>query len=667
MRRPSSLALLVLALLWLSSGGCTRSTGSVGSSQQDSLGSAGDAGDAAPDAANGTPDLGSEADRTAALDVASDASDEDELLGEDLLGPDLEGSDIAPLGKGGLLEGQEESELEQGPTKLLVPKVSLVSAPRWRLVWRDEFDGPQPEDDPACFSRTPQCLYDVASGPRNCPPEASARLQNLNKCNWVVWNFYNYMNGDEADDDGTNAFRYDQLSLEQGMLVLWAHSQPGPYDCGRLVADPLEWDQLNQTTQCPFLSGGVSTQTSGDPSGGLNESVVPGFNQLYGRFEIRARLSDGPGTWPAIWMMHQTWDYGWPYDGEIDIMELWADSSKKVTGAFHGGDFPDKVHLVDRHPWSATSDYYPQSDRKQTWHKDFHVFAVEWDPQEIRFYVDKWLIGTTENGKPMKDKKSGKTYALKTPTHPFYLLLNLTIAPNLGTWLQNLFNDYRPDPDDFTPQRMEIDYVRVYEVCQAGDSDCVENTLNPSCPNPCASVGFFNGYGCLLGAAPDGFKVQLLDGAFYYEQKWLGSIFDPKECRPEHPYVDGKGCYLAAVPQGRSGFVVNQDGQSRYYLQATCNPLEGIANCTTPCPQIGNWDGANCYITSAPSGTTPFLYQNGFYIDASNGTCPLAGSFDGAHCLISSAPSGTSPFIYQNGFYVKGSCGPLPYEDATGL
>lgn len=117
--------------------------------------------------------------------------------------------EVLSVGKGPGLSGQEENELEQGETKLLVPDLEIADTPRWRLAWRDEFNGPQPDEDPSCHSRPPQCQYKVSGGGRDCPQASWAQLGQLNKCNWAVYSFFNYMSGAE----GTNSFRADGNDL----------------------------------------------------------------------------------------------------------------------------------------------------------------------------------------------------------------------------------------------------------------------------------------------------------------------------------------------------------------------------------------------------------------------------------------------------------------------
>jgi hypothetical protein len=100
-------------------------------------------------------------------------------------------------------------------------------------------------------------------------------------------------------------------------------------------------------------------------------------------------------------------------------------------------------------------------------------------------------------------------------------------------------------------------------------------------------------------------------------------------------------------------------------------PLEGkntnllvtkVANapCLTPCPKIGSYDGANCWVGQPPAGTQAFIWATNFYYTPVNGNqCPLPGSsYDGANCFVKAIPSGTSPFIWANNWYVGPVCRP---------
>ncbi len=164
----------------------------------------------------------------------------------------------------------------------------------------------------------------------------------------------------------------------------------------------------------------------------------------YGRFEVRARLPSGRGTWPAIWMLASGHTYGdsyWPDNGEIDIME-------------HVGYNPDVVHATVH-----TRAYHHSIGTQRgaqihvpTARTDFNVYAVEWTPRAIRAFVNDSLYFTFENER-LTNPDAG--YAEWPFDHPFHLLLNIAVG---GSW-----GGAQGVDEAIWPQRMEVDYVRVYQ------------------------------------------------------------------------------------------------------------------------------------------------------------------------------------------------------------
>ena len=183
----------------------------------------------------------------------------------------------------------------------------------------------------------------------------------------------------------------------------------------------------------------------------------------YGKFEIRAKVPEGQGMWPAIWMMPTESVYGtWPKSGEIDIMELVGHIPNVVHGTVHyGPDWPNNLE----HGGSITKSDGNYSD-------DFHVYSIIWKPDQIDWFVD------------------GQLYARTTPSHLaphnwpfdqyFHFILNVAVG---GNW--------PGDPDETTefPQEMIVDYVRVYEdaTLTSSEEDLTlpsNIALNQNYPNP---------------------------------------------------------------------------------------------------------------------------------------------------------------------------------------
>jgi beta-glucanase (GH16 family) len=161
---------------------------------------------------------------------------------------------------------------------------------------------------------------------------------------------------------------------------------------------------------------------------------------LYGRFEARLRLPAEVGMWPAFWMLGGNIDQvGWPACGEIDIMEGKGRLPNWTSGALHRG--PDAgSNLI------TTAEYVlPTGD----FHQEWHLFAVEWWPRQIRWYVDDVLFQVV-------DRPSGvaPAYWPFDQGQPFFLILNLAV----GGW----FDTPHMPPENMEPQRLLVDYVRVY-------------------------------------------------------------------------------------------------------------------------------------------------------------------------------------------------------------
>ena len=162
----------------------------------------------------------------------------------------------------------------------------------------------------------------------------------------------------------------------------------------------------------------------------------------YGRFVVRAKLPSGRGTWPAIWMLPTGWTYGsWPNSGEIDIME-------------HVGFDPDVIHTsIHTRAYNHTINTQKTAQFKlPNSRSEFNVYAVEWTPEEIRGYVNDEQVFTFRNERLTDPAADYRQWPFDKP---FHLLLNLAVG---GTWGGQQGVDLT-----IWPQRLEIDYVRVYQ------------------------------------------------------------------------------------------------------------------------------------------------------------------------------------------------------------
>ena len=221
------------------------------------------------------------------------------------------------------------------------------------------------------------------------------------------------------DEDQAYTARAENLRLEDGMLVIEAHRED--YEGGK------------------YTSGRISSAGKGD--------------FLYGRFEARAKLPRGQGTWPAIWMLPSdpfayatTCDGGewqgnpdcdaWPNSGEIDIMEHVGYQMNHVHGTVHTKAY---YWLV----WEQRKGRVLLDDVADA----FHVYAMEWTPERIDVFVDDVLYFTY-----MNENEGWEEWPFDKA---FHLILNVAVG---GAWGRA----GGPIDESVFPQRMLVDYVRVY-------------------------------------------------------------------------------------------------------------------------------------------------------------------------------------------------------------
>jgi len=198
--------------------------------------------------------------------------------------------------------------------------------------------------------------------------------------------------------------RPENIRVEDGMLVIEAREEDATFS-GK-----------------PYSSARIKTQ-------GLHA-------WQYGRIEARMKLPYGQGIWPALWMLGEDFNQaGWPGAGEIDIMENIGKEPDTIHGTVHAPDY------FGGKEGTTTSFTVPAG----TLSRDFHVYAIEWQENEIRWYFD--------------DQEYFKLTSADVPgewafDHPFFVLINLAVG---GRW------PGYPDKTTVFPQFLYVDYVRVYQ------------------------------------------------------------------------------------------------------------------------------------------------------------------------------------------------------------
>jgi len=252
-----------------------------------------------------------------------------------------------------------------------------VSAGEWKLVWSDEFDyeglpDPKKWDYEEGFVRNNEMQY-----------YTRARLQNAR--------------------------------VENGVLVIEGLKEP--FRNLRYKSGSKAWQE--QPEFASYTAASLIT---------LNKSSFQ-----YGRIEVKAKLPQGKGVWPAIWMLGTNMsDVGWPRCGEIDIMEFVGKDPNRIHGTVHYAI--DGRHGADGGKLKTDKSF-----------SGFHVYAIEWFEDRIDFFFDQTQYHTFIVDKAGADNPFCK---------PQYLLVNLALG---GSWGGDI-------DDEILPQKFLIDYVRVYEL-----------------------------------------------------------------------------------------------------------------------------------------------------------------------------------------------------------
>lgn len=209
--------------------------------------------------------------------------------------------------------------------------------------------------------------------------------------------------------DGDNAYiEYDE-EVDSNVLVLEAAQEnPEGYEC---------W-----YGSCEYTSTRMISKDKQDFT--------------YGRIEARIKLPSTQGIWPAFWMMGNDFDsVGWPQNGEIDIMEHVGYEPNETSGALHGPGY------------SGNTPFFGSHDLGEPANANYHVYAVEWDEDGIDWYVDDVNFYSVT-------RSEVEQYGDWVFDHPFFLLLNIAVGGTLPG---------EPDGSSEFPQRMYVDYVRVYQ------------------------------------------------------------------------------------------------------------------------------------------------------------------------------------------------------------
>ncbi|MBP5492700.1 MAG: family 16 glycosylhydrolase [Clostridiales bacterium] len=243
---------------------------------------------------------------------------------------------------------------------------------------------------------------------------------------------YNLLWSDEFDGDAMDESKWNYEPHEPG----WTNNELQEYTTstdnvfvrdGKLVLKAIKTEKDGKEY---YTSGKVTGQNKTD--------------FLYGKVVVSAKVPEGQGLWPAIWMMPKDESYygQWPKCGEIDIMESLGNDTTISYSTIHYGE----PHGEQQGTIEKTAD--------ESFSAKFHEYSVEWEPGEMRFYTDGELVLTVNDWFTAVQGEDEKPYPAPFD-QPFFVQMNLAVG---GNWPGN------PDATtDFSKAEFEIDYVRVYQ------------------------------------------------------------------------------------------------------------------------------------------------------------------------------------------------------------
>ncbi|ANY20210.1 Beta-glucanase precursor [Tsuneonella dongtanensis] len=212
--------------------------------------------------------------------------------------------------------------------------------------------------------------------------------------------------------------RPDVIEVRNGALVLTPRFAPGV--------------DTNTKRNADFIAGRVETDGK--------------FNMRYGRIEARIRMPDAVGVWPAFWMVGNG---PWPTTGEIDVME-YVGEKDWIGSAVHGPGYSGDAGLSNRF-------YFPPGEDVTGW----HVYAAEWKPDSIEFYVDGRLHNRIT--RPM-----GEMYGKWVFDNPERIVINFALGGGYPLKINGVKSPYQGLPQATVDRikrgelAMEVDWVRVW-------------------------------------------------------------------------------------------------------------------------------------------------------------------------------------------------------------
>lgn len=270
----------------------------------------------------------------------------------------------------------------------------------------------------------------------------NASISGTGKATGTIQNYGTYLPVDNTGYAGATTYPGMTLAWSDEFTANYINTNNWSYDTGGSGWGNNELEYYTNSNKNAYTTGGYLVIEARKETMGTNNYTSARMISkdkktfTYGRIDFRAKLPKGQGVWPALWMLgNNIGTTPWPACGEIDIMELLGHEPQKTYGTIHwGAAGGGSTHIGGNYSLSSL-----------TFNDKFHLFSLKWEADKMTFLIDDVPFFTANksqvNGNYPFDK-------------PFFFIMNVAVG---GNWPGN------PDATTVFPQRMIVDYVRVFQ------------------------------------------------------------------------------------------------------------------------------------------------------------------------------------------------------------
>lgn len=270
----------------------------------------------------------------------------------------------------------------------------------------------------------------------------NASISGTGKAIGTIQNYGTYLPIDGTGYTGATNYPGMTLAWSDEFTANYINSSNWSYDIGGSGWGNNELEYYTNSNKNAYTTGGYLVIEARKETMGTNNYTSARMISkdkktfTYGRIDFRAKLPKGQGIWPALWMLgNNIGTTSWPACGEIDIMELLGHEPQKTYGTIHWGAAGGaSTHIGGNYSLPSL-----------TFNDKFHLFSLKWEADKMTFLIDDVVYFTANKSQVNGDYPFDK---------PFFFIMNVAVG---GNWPGN------PDANTVFPQRMIVDYVRVFQ------------------------------------------------------------------------------------------------------------------------------------------------------------------------------------------------------------